>query len=105
MSRVLTCYAGAEMNPIRRRHLRGINLHSGWAMAVGGMIGGGIYTLAGVILGMAGPLAWLSLLLGGVLALVTVRSYFCLTMQLREPGVPVTLLARQGHPRRAILVS
>jgi amino acid transporter len=84
---------------------RGINLHSGWAMAVGGMIGGGIYTLAGVILGVAGPMAWLSLLLGCVLALVTVRSYYHLTMRLGKEGVPVTLLVRQGHPRRAVLVS
>ncbi len=74
-------------------------------MAVGGLIGGGIYTLAGVILGVAGPLAWLSLLLGCVLALVTVRSYYSLTMRLREEGVPVTLLVREGHPRRAVLVS
>ena len=36
---------------------REITFHSGWALAVGGMIGGGIYTLAGVILGVAGPLA------------------------------------------------
>jgi amino acid transporter len=74
-------------------------------MAVGGMIGGGIYTLAGVILGVAGPLAWLSLLLGCALALVTVHSYYSLTMRLKEEGVPITLLVRQGHPRRAVLVA
>src|SRR5436309_15777466 len=86
-------------------HFRGIDFHSGWAMAVGGMIGGGIYTLAGVILGVAGPLAWLSLLLGCGLALITVRSYYFLTMRLKEEGVPVTLLVRKGHPRRAVLIS
>jgi amino acid transporter len=43
------------------------------------MIGGGIYTLAGVILGVAGPFAWISLVLGSILALITVRSYFKLT--------------------------
>lgn len=48
----------------KRPTTRHISFHSGWALAVGGMIGGGIYTLAGVILGVAGPLAWVSLLLG-----------------------------------------
>src|SRR5256885_7455088 len=84
---------------------RHITFHTGWALAVGGMIGGGIYTLAGVILGVAGPLAWLSLFLGSILALVTVRSYFCLTLQLQQDGVPVTFLPKEGHPRLARLLS
>jgi amino acid transporter len=74
-----------------------VSVHAAWAMAVGGMIGGGIYTLAGVILGVAGPLAWLSLLLGSVLALITVRSYFRLTLEIEEEGVPVTFLLERGQ--------
>jgi amino acid transporter len=79
-------------------HPRGkVSLHAAWAMAVGGMIGGGIYTLAGVILGVAGPFAWLSLLLGSVLALITVRSYFRLTLEVEQEGVPVTFLLEKGQ--------
>jgi amino acid transporter len=74
-------------------------------MAVGGMIGGGIYTLAGVILGVAGPLAWVSLLLGGVLALITVRSYFSLTFKIQREGVPVTFLEAKGNPHLAGMLS
>jgi amino acid transporter len=90
---------------MKRRITEKINLHAGWAMAVGGMIGGGIYTLAGVILGTAGPLAWLSLALGCILALITVRSYFCLTLQIKQEGVPVTFLVEKGRPRLATLFS
>jgi amino acid transporter len=66
-------------------------------MAVGGMIGGGIYTLAGVILGVAGPLAWVSLLLGSMLALITGRSYLHLTLDVEQEGVPVSFLMQKGQ--------
>lgn len=72
-----------------------VGRHAAWAMAVGGMIGGGIYTLAGVIVGRAGPLAWLSLVLGAAIALVTARSYLALTVEIAQEGVPITLLVRQ----------
>ncbi len=74
-----------------------IGEHAAWAMAVGGMIGGGIYTLAGVILGAAGPLAWLSLILGGLIALATVRSYARLTAATASEPVPVTVFAHAGR--------
>ncbi len=75
--------------------------HASWALAVGGMIGGGIYTLAGVILGVAGPLAWLSLVLGSVIALLTVRSYAALTLEIAQEGVPVSFLLVKGRYRTA----
>jgi amino acid transporter len=75
--------------------------YTAWAMAVGGMIGGGIYTLAGVILGVAGPLAWVSLVGGGLIALATVRSYYDLTREVGRDGVPLTFLLHRGHPRVA----
>jgi amino acid transporter len=74
-------------------------------MAVGGMIGGGIYTLAGVILGLAGPLAWVSLLGGGLVALATVRSYYDLTREVKRDGVPLTFLLQRGHPRVASVLA
>jgi amino acid transporter len=84
--------------PDRAPTVRGrIGEHAAWAMAVGGMIGGGIYTLAGVILGAAGPLAWLSLILGGLIALATVRSYARLTATPASETVPITGLAYAGR--------
>jgi amino acid transporter len=66
-------------------------------MAVGGMIGGGIYTLAGVIVELAGPWAWVSILIGAVIALATVHSYAQLTIKTNSTGVPLTIFDREGH--------
>jgi amino acid transporter len=74
-----------------------IGQHAAWAMAVGGMIGGGVYTLAAVILGAAGCLAWLSLALGAAIALATVQSYARLTITTDSEAVPVSVFAQDGH--------
>jgi hypothetical protein len=46
-----------------------------WSMAVGGMVGGGIFAVLGVIVQIAGSLAWLSFLIGGPIVLATAASY------------------------------
>lgn len=86
---------------IDRERAPQVGSHAAWAMAVGGMVGGGAYTLAGVILGAAGAWAWLSLLLGAAVALVTVGSYERLTLSTGATTVPVALFARAGKRRRA----
>ena len=45
-----------------------------WSMAVGGMVGGGIFSVLGVVLQVAGSWAWLSFVLAGLIALATGRS-------------------------------
>jgi hypothetical protein len=45
------------------------------AMAVGGMIGGGIFSVLGVAITLAGHLAFGCFVLGGVVAAVTAHSY------------------------------
>ncbi len=52
-----------------------MGFNSTWAMAVGGMVGGGIFTVLGVIIVLAGGLAWLSFLLAGIVALRTGYSH------------------------------
>jgi amino acid transporter len=88
--------------PAKRKRL---SQHAAWAMAVGGMIGGGIYTLAGVILGLAGSLAWLSLLLGSLIALATGRSYARLTFAIAQEGVPVASLVKKERYHLASVVA
>jgi len=56
------------------------------------MIGGGVFTVAGVLIGNAGSLAWVSLLAGALFALVTVRSYARLALTTHQDGVPVTIV-------------
>ena len=40
-------------------------LYPAWVLAVGGMIGGGIFSTLGVVIEVAGPRAWLSFLVAG----------------------------------------
>ncbi len=51
----------------------------GWnatfSMAVGGMIGDGIFSVLGVVVDIAGSWAWASFVLGGAVAFVTSLSY------------------------------
>ncbi|PKQ16505.1 MAG: amino acid permease [Actinobacteria bacterium HGW-Actinobacteria-7] len=57
-----------------------------WSMAVGGMVGGGIFTVLGVIIALAGSLAWLSFLLGGIIAFCTGYSYTSLSTKFQSGG-------------------
>ncbi len=69
-----------------------------WSMAVGGMVGGGIFSVLGVVVHVAGPLAWLSFVFAGVIALITGFSYVHLTARYEESGGAFTYLRRTGHP-------
>lgn len=40
-----------------------------WALAAGGMVGGGIYTVLGVVIASAAQWAWLGFLMTGLIAL------------------------------------
>jgi amino acid transporter len=76
-----------------------MGLNATWSMAVGGMIGGGIFSVLGVVVGIAGAWAWLSFLLGGAIALLTGLSYVKLARRHGEGGGAFTFLRRE-HLRR-----
>lgn len=78
-----------------------LGLPGAWAMAVGGMIGGGIFSTLGVVIAVAGHWAWLSFLIGGIIAFATGRSYAGLTVELGEPGGSYTYLGSLGYRRLA----
>lgn len=63
-----------------------------WSMAVGGMVGGGIYTVLGVVLGIAGPWFWLSFLVAGLIAWVSAYAYSSLAQTFGEGGGAFTFL-------------
>ena len=69
-----------------------------WSMAVGGMVGGGIFSVLGVVASVAGPLAWMSFVVAGTIALATADSYARLAATFREPGGSFAFLRRTGHP-------
>jgi amino acid transporter len=61
-------------------------------MAVGGMIGGGIFSTLGVVVGIAGAWAWLSFAMAGLIALAAGYSYVKLAILLGEGGGAFTFL-------------
>ena len=63
-----------------------------WSMAVGGMIGGGIFSTLGVVVKIAGSWAWLSFFLAGLIALAAGYSYVKLASFYGEGGGAFTFL-------------
>ena len=74
------------------------------AMAVGGMIGGGIFSVLGVAIAFAGHLAFACFVLGAALAAVTARSWAGVTQRAGRSGGPFDHLREQGHPQLAGLL-
>ncbi|WP_417887893.1 APC family permease [Zunongwangia sp.] len=63
-----------------------------WALAAGGMVGGGIYTALGVVVSVSGQWAWLSFLISGIIAATSVYSYVTLANKFEESGGAFTYL-------------
>ncbi|RDV39428.1 amino acid permease [Bradymonadaceae bacterium TMQ3] len=63
-----------------------------WSMAVGGMVGGGIFSTLGVVVGIAGAWAWLSFVAAGLIALAAGYSYVKLAVSYGEGGGAFTFL-------------
>ncbi|MCG6924655.1 MAG: APC family permease [Acidobacteria bacterium] len=61
-------------------------------MAVGGMVGGGIFSTLGVVIGIAGRWAWLSFTVAGLIALAAGYSYVSLAAHYGEGGGAFTFL-------------
>ena len=74
-------------------------------MAVGGMIGGGIFSTLGVVISVAGQWTWLSFLIGGLIALASGQSYAGLTKAIGRPGGSYTFLRHLGYERLARLAA
>lgn len=69
-----------------------MNFNATWSMAVGGMVGGGIFSVLGVIIESAAQWAWLSFLIAGVIALISAHSYSQLALKYNEGGGAFTFL-------------
>ena len=80
-----------------------LGLAAVWAIAVGGMVGGGIFSTLGVVISSAGKWAALSFVLGGLIAYATGHSLAALTIDKDEAGGVYTFLRDMGHRRVARL--
>ncbi len=84
-----------------RRRGGAIGLWGAWALGVGGMVGGGIFSTLGVVIASAGKWAALSFALGGLVALATGRSLALLTVEADEAGGIYSFLRDGGAKRTA----
>jgi amino acid transporter len=84
-----------------RRQDRRLRVPDASAMAIGGMIGGGIFSVLGVAVALAGDLAAGCFVLGAVLSLMTARSWARVTARSGRSGGPFDHLREQGHPQLA----
>ncbi len=72
------------------------------AMGVGGMVGGGIFSVLGLSVGLAGHAAPIAFALGGIIALLTGWSYARLGLSFRSDGGSFTYLEHAfKHPNIA----
>jgi amino acid transporter len=69
-----------------------IGFNGTWSMAVGGMIGGGIFSVLGLIIQTAGQWAWLSFIVAGAIGLISAYSYSQLAIKFSEGGGAFTYL-------------
>jgi len=74
-------------------------------MAIGGMIGGGIFSVLGVTVDLAGHLAFASFLIGAAIAGLTARAYAKLAVRSGRSGGPFAYLREEGHPEAAAWVA
>jgi amino acid transporter len=74
-----------------------MSFNATWSMAVGGMVGGGIFSVLGVVIEKAGKWAWLSFLLAGCIALIAAHSYSQLSIKYNEGGGAFTFLRKINH--------
>ena len=80
-----------------------LGLGAAWAIAVGGMVGGGIFSTLGVVIASAGQYEAISFLLGGLVALATGHSLAALTVDADEAGGIYSFLRDLGATRTARL--
>lgn len=71
-----------------------LDFNGAWSMAVGGMIGGGIFSTLGIVVSIAGAWAWLSFLVAGLIAFSTGYSYVKLAAYYGEGGGAFTFLRK-----------
>jgi hypothetical protein len=76
------------MNPPESK----LSFNATWSMAVGGMVGGGIFSTLGVVVGIAGAWAWLSFAIAGLIALAAGYSYVKLAAHYGKGGGAFTFL-------------
>jgi len=78
-----------------------LNPLSVWALAAGGMVGGGIYTVLGVVIAVSAQWTWLAFVLTGLIAIPSAYSYVFLTNKFHEEGGAFVFLEKVDDKKMA----
>ena len=78
-----------------------LNPLSVWALAAGGMVGGGIYTVLGVVVAVSAQWAWLAFAITGLIAIPSAYSYVFLTNKFHEEGGAFVFLEKVNDTKMA----
>lgn len=73
---------------------KNMGLWSAVSIGIGGMVGGGIYSLLGTAIQIAGNAVYISFVIGGIIALLSTYSYAKLGARFPSAGGPVEFLVR-----------
>ncbi|RMH28296.1 MAG: APC family permease [Planctomycetota bacterium] len=73
-----------------------LGFNAAWSMAVGGMVGGGIFSTLGVVISIAGKWAWASFVTAGVIALLAGYAYVKLAKHFGEGGGAFAFLREEN---------
>ncbi|GAA4310219.1 hypothetical protein GCM10023115_34630 [Pontixanthobacter gangjinensis] len=78
-----------------------LNPLSVWALAAGGMVGGGIYTVLGVVIAVSAQWTWLAFIITGLIAIPSAYSYVYLTNKFHEEGGAFVFLEKVNDRKMA----
>ncbi len=79
---------------IHRKRNKALGVLELVAIALGGMIGGGIFTVLGISVAMIGILTPIAFLVGGLLAILAVYSYIKLAVYYQDEGATYAFFKR-----------
>ena len=93
-------------NAIHRKRNKALGVTELIAIALGGMVGGGIFTVLGISVSMIGVFTPLAITLGGMIALLAAYSYIKLGVYYKDEGATYSFYKRTfpGSPFAASLV-
>ncbi len=92
------------MKNIHRKRGKNLGVLELVAIALGGMIGGGIFTVLGISVSIIGVFTPLAFIIGGMLALLAVYSYIKLAVYYKDEGASYSFF-KKTFPRSPFLAS
>jgi amino acid transporter len=91
---------------LHRKRNKSLGLAELVAIALGGMVGGGIFTILGISVSMIGYLTPLAILIGGLIALLSSYSYVKLALYYQDEGATIAFVRKtyvKSHAAPAIV--